>query len=135
MEMTDDEILRLYKNSRNPNKQIRVLAELNACTSHEIRKILSKYGVLVKKDKDVKNSLRKADIDVLKNPNKFYDFLKAEMDLRPDVSIEEISREAKISRSCVSKYLLNQDLPSTANFEKLLKYLGKTREDYLNYEY
>lgn len=46
MQMTDDEIVRHYREARNKAKDITVLADLNACKPKEIREILIKAGEL-----------------------------------------------------------------------------------------
>lgn len=43
--MTDGEILRSYKEAKNPNAQIKVLADLNGCRPAEIVNILVGQGV------------------------------------------------------------------------------------------
>ena len=49
MQMTDDEIVRHYREARNKAKDITVLADLNTCKPKEIREILIKAGELPKK--------------------------------------------------------------------------------------
>ena len=46
MQMTDDEIVRHYREARNKAKDITVLADLNTCKPKEIREILIKAGEL-----------------------------------------------------------------------------------------
>lgn len=46
MQMTDDEIVRHYREARNKAKDIPVLADLNDCKPKEIREILIKAGEL-----------------------------------------------------------------------------------------
>lgn len=45
MQMTDGEILRSYNNAESKSKQIGILADLNATTKDEIKKILLVNGV------------------------------------------------------------------------------------------
>lgn len=40
MQMTKEEIWRMYRESKNPNRQIGILAELNACDRTKIENIL-----------------------------------------------------------------------------------------------
>ena len=47
--MTEDEIVRSYRNAKNRNTQITVLAQLNACQTEEIEQILEQKGVIKKK--------------------------------------------------------------------------------------
>ena len=46
MQMTDDEIVRHYREARNKAKDITVLADLNDCKPKEIREILIRAGEL-----------------------------------------------------------------------------------------
>lgn len=46
MQMTDDEIVRHYREARNKAKDIPVLADLNDCKPKEIREILIRAGEL-----------------------------------------------------------------------------------------
>ena len=46
MQMTDDEIVRHYRDARNKAKDITVLADLNDCKPKEIREILIRAGEL-----------------------------------------------------------------------------------------
>lgn len=49
MQMTEDEIVRSYRNAKNRNTQVTVLAQLNACQKEEIEQILEQKGVIKKK--------------------------------------------------------------------------------------
>lgn len=40
MEMTDKQIIDMYKRSKHPDRQVKILAELNDCTQEEILEIL-----------------------------------------------------------------------------------------------
>lgn len=48
MEMTEEEIVRSYRLARNPQKQIGILADINATNTTEIRKILEKRGAIAR---------------------------------------------------------------------------------------
>lgn len=45
MEMTTSEIVRSYKESKDKKKQVDILAQLNLCTSEDIKKILIEEGI------------------------------------------------------------------------------------------
>lgn len=45
MHMTNGEIVRSYREAKEKKKQIEILAELNACTTADIKKILVEGGV------------------------------------------------------------------------------------------
>lgn len=50
---SDEEIVRSYKEARNPRRQIDVLADLNACKPQQIRSVLKHAGLkLPKKPKE-----------------------------------------------------------------------------------
>ena len=49
MQMSYGEIVRSYKESKNPKNQVKILAELNACDKKTIVGILNDAGVLDKK--------------------------------------------------------------------------------------
>lgn len=53
MQMTEDEIVRSYRNAKNRNTQITVLAQLNACQKEEIEQILERKGELKKKKTEI----------------------------------------------------------------------------------
>lgn len=44
MQMTESEIVKSYQNAETPRKQIKILAELNACDRQVINDILVKHG-------------------------------------------------------------------------------------------
>lgn len=44
MQMTENEIVRNYKQAKKKQEQIKILADLNLCTKKEIRDILEKHG-------------------------------------------------------------------------------------------
>lgn len=45
MEMTDNEIVRSYREARDKGKQVKILSQLNLCEIGEILDILTKNGV------------------------------------------------------------------------------------------
>lgn len=51
---TDEEIVTSYLQAANPKKQINVLADLNACKEADIRDVLVRAGVRLKKQKPAK---------------------------------------------------------------------------------
>lgn len=46
MNMTNEEIIRNYKESKYPYKQSRILAQLNGCSEEDIKNVLREAGVL-----------------------------------------------------------------------------------------
>lgn len=51
MQMTEDEIYRSYKEAKEPQKQIRILAQLNCCDTDKIKEIIASHGEPVPKRK------------------------------------------------------------------------------------
>lgn len=49
MEMTNAEIVRQYKEAKQKNKKIRILAQLNACPESTIKEILIEAGAIEEK--------------------------------------------------------------------------------------
>ena len=47
MQMTDDEIRSSMRKAKNPTEQVKVLAELNACSEAEVRAKLEELGIAV----------------------------------------------------------------------------------------
>ena len=47
MQMTDDEIRSSMRRAKNPTEQVKVLAELNACSEAEVRAKLEELGIAV----------------------------------------------------------------------------------------
>lgn len=62
MEMSEEEIVRSYRQAANPKKQIGVLAELNLTNTSEIRKILERNGAMARKT-EKKGLISKGDLD------------------------------------------------------------------------
>ena len=54
--MSDGDIVMMYRQAKNPNAEIGVLADLNCVSKEAIREILSRHGVLVKKKKKAKTA-------------------------------------------------------------------------------
>ena len=51
LQMSAQEIVTSYKTAAEPKKQIRILAELNACTVGEIEEVLIQLGAMEKSDR------------------------------------------------------------------------------------
>ncbi len=54
MEMTKAEIIRIYREAKEPNKQIYILAQLNAVSVNEIKTILAEAGIEDKEFQEAK---------------------------------------------------------------------------------
>lgn len=58
MEMTEQEIVNKYNRAESKSKQIKILAELNACSTQQIKDVLSKNGI---KLRGIKTELQKVE--------------------------------------------------------------------------
>ena len=69
MEMAVVEIVSSYKNAANRNKQIQILADLNACTKKDITELLEAAGISVPKRKYSEEEKKIMTVhDVIKEP-------------------------------------------------------------------
>lgn len=69
MEMEGVEIVSSYKNAANRNKQIQILADLNACTKKDITELLEAAGISVPKRKYSEEEKKIMTVhDVIKEP-------------------------------------------------------------------
>lgn len=69
MEMAVVEIVSSYKNAANRNKQIQILADLNACTKRDITELLEAAGISVPKRKYSEEEKKIMTVhDVIKEP-------------------------------------------------------------------
>ena len=69
MEMAVVEIVSSYKNAANRNKQIQILADLNACTKRDITELLEAAGISVSKRKSSEKEKKIMTVhDVIKEP-------------------------------------------------------------------
>ena len=69
MEMAVVEIVSSYKNAANRNKQIQILADLNACTKRDITELLEAAGISVPKRKYSEEEKKIMTVhDVIKKP-------------------------------------------------------------------
>ena len=63
MHMTTDEIVRSYREAKAPSKQITILAQLNCCSTDEIRNLLKDAGALKYQRHKTKKAEKKEDDD------------------------------------------------------------------------
>ena len=69
MEMAVVEIVSSYKNAANRNKQIQILADLNACTKRDITELLEAAGISIPKRKSSEKEKKiMTEHDVIKKP-------------------------------------------------------------------
>lgn len=133
MWMTDWEITKSYRTAANKNKQIRILSELNACDVVSIIQALNRQGVRLDKKRPpqprkVKGLGRpKCDIEIREKPQEYKD---AMMVLLSKHKQHDLARITGISDALVSAYVLGQKRPSKQTFEKILKGLNITREEF-----
>ena len=98
--MTNEEIIRDYKQAAAPMKQIGILADLNQCSRQDIVKILREAGCELPKlydKKKVEKAVAEPELAV-ENPNS--------LDLREVMNdILEVSRENRKLKSIIIKML------------------------------
>lgn len=63
MHMTADEIVRSYREAKAPSKQITILAQLNCCSTDDIRNLLKDAGALKYQRNKTKKAEKKEDDD------------------------------------------------------------------------
>ena len=131
MQMTESEIVRSYKNAQTPRKQIKILAELNACDRKEIREILLKNGCKLpatgNRYKSTKTSAEKCQpsqpVDVWEDdevPKIVFELARQEL-----LKVEENIASAEIDRD-----LLQANIDKLEQVrEKLVKFIEKDRGD------
>lgn len=99
--MTNEEIIRDYKQAAAPMKQIKILAELNQKSTKEIVQILKEAGCELPGQYDKKPKVEKAVVEpelTVENPNS--------LDLREVMNdILEVSRENRKLKSIIIKML------------------------------
>lgn len=87
MNMTNEEIIRNYKEAKNPYKQAKILAQLNGCSEDEIKNILHEAGVLKAYNrKPAKTEKKKQEVKVTVKETK-------EVIPAPEIKKEEIPAE------------------------------------------
>ena len=107
MQMSDGEICRDYLQAKNRIKQIKILANLNACSYKTIERILEKSGLEIEtaQTRTRKNGNRKT-ISYKINAEKA---MKMYLNGLSDV---EIARNLKLSHSTICKWRKRNNLPS-----------------------
>lgn len=96
MEMAVVEIVSSYKNAANRNKQIQILADLNACTKKDITELLEAAGISVPKRKYSEEEKKIMTMhDVIKEPESV---LK-----EPKNDIKESKNNIKESKNDIKK--------------------------------
>ena len=96
MEMAVVEIVSSYKNAANRNKQIQILADLNACTKRDITELLEAAGISVPKRKYSEEEKKIMTVhDVIKEPESV---LK-----EPKNDIKESKNNIKESKNDIKK--------------------------------
>lgn len=87
MHMTADEIVRSYKEAKAPSKQITILAQLNCCSTDDIRKLLKDAGALkYQRHTGTKKAKKKNDDDKGDPGDK--DHAAAGADIDPAIPVE-----------------------------------------------
>lgn len=77
MEMSDKEILRSYNNADSKSKQIKILADLNACSTQQIKDVLSSNGIKLRGIKTEPERVETHSIDEKMEEKKAEDLTQA----------------------------------------------------------
>lgn len=77
MEMSDKEILRSYNDAASKSKQIKILADLNACSTQQIKDVLSRNGIKLRGIKTEPERVETHSIDERMEEKKAEDFTQA----------------------------------------------------------
>lgn len=77
MEMSDKEILRSYNNAESKSKQIKILADLNACSTQQIKDVLSSNGIKLRGIKTEPERVETHSIDEKMEEKKAEDLTQA----------------------------------------------------------
>lgn len=139
MVLTEMEMVRLYRNALNPNKQIRIFSEINQISIEKVIEILEKNGIEIphrkKRRKRRKRRTRKkhweADPRTAANPNAFYEAFERLIGEQPQ---SKASKDMGISEGAISRYLNRKGLPSKRNYGKILKAAKMESEEFLKGE-
>jgi len=77
MEMSDKEILRSYNDAASKSKQIKILADLNACSTQQIKDVLSRNGIKLRGIKTEPERVETHSIDEKMEEKKAEDLTQA----------------------------------------------------------
>lgn len=77
MEMSDKEILRSYNDAASKSKQIKILADLNACSTQQIKDVLSSNGIKLRGIKTEPERVETHSIDEKMEEKKAEDLTQA----------------------------------------------------------
>lgn len=77
MEMSDKEILRSYNDAASKSKQIKILADLNACSTQQIKDVLSRNGIKLRGIKTEPERVETHSIDERMEEKKAEDLTQA----------------------------------------------------------
>ena len=94
--MTAEEICRSYRQAANKSAQVGILADLNVTTKDEIKSILEKFGITVKKSK---HTGRQPKIWTQEREKRLEFFM------RKGFTQNEIAKELGVARSTLYKKL------------------------------
>jgi len=136
MVLTEMEMVRLYRNALNPNKQIRIFSEINQIPVEKVIEILEKHGIEVTHRKARRPRKRRKkkwvpDPRTGNNPDAFYTAFERLIGEQPQA---KVSKDMGISEPTISRYLARKGLPSKGNYNKILRYAKKESEEFLKGE-
>ena len=101
MQMTNEEICREYRQAKNRQNQIRILADENLCSVDEIRKILIDGGALKPKPKKEVDSASLPASETVISCDTHLRFLVDYITIRVQ-EIEDVKKELKVIRDALN---------------------------------
>ena len=107
---TDDEIVTSYLQAANQKKQISVLADLNACKDADIRDVLTRAGIRIKKQKSDKTKKLLAHYEARAKAG-FTHGIKIMLVLNGvRYTMREVAAMHKCSYNCVREHCIGTDV-------------------------
>lgn len=136
MWMTDGEIAMSYSHAENQNRQIAILAELNECDAISVIQALNRQGIRLTARRPPRARVVKGtgrpwmcDDEIKKRIAEYNAALNVLLSMYTQA---ELSRICGVRRWMINSYVLHHKAPSTETFEKMLKGLGLTREQFFH---
>lgn len=125
--MTADEICTSYRESKFPKGQVKILAQLNACSVGDIVDVLTDHGYTV--PEDYADNRRKKGTHEKNKPElqPFADRLRLLIESNEKTQ-KQIAEEAGCTPSAISNYIVARYMPDAPILERLAVVLGTTPE-------
>lgn len=128
MEMTEEEIIRYYRNARSKKKAERVLADENGCGLYTIRKIVNpNIKKRIQERSNYSNDMFGSKEDMQTSfTARLEDLMKTN-----NLNSKELAIKSNMPQSSISAYLSGYRLPDTFSLYKMSVVLGVTIDSLL----